>query len=73
MIFVDGTDPDSQRRFTIAHEVAHFLYRLPASRQSAIEKYGEQITGVMDGQRHPTVSERVVAVLASQQSRSIPT
>src|SRR5712692_3347921 len=25
MIFVDGSDPDDERRFTLAHEIAHFM------------------------------------------------
>lgn len=31
LIFVDGADPDNERRFTIAHELAHFIadYQLP--------------------------------------------
>lgn len=65
MIFVDGADPDDERRFTLAHEIGHFLrdYWLP--RRAAIEKYGDQIADVIDGIRPPSVSERVYALLAS--------
>jgi hypothetical protein len=65
MIFVDGTDPDDERRFTLAHEIGHFLMDYWSPRQAAIKKYGAEIADIVDGVRPPTISERVSALLAS--------
>ncbi len=65
IVFVDGSDPSDELRFTIAHEIAHYLtdYWLP--RQKAIEKLGMGITEVFDSLRPPTIDERLYAVLGS--------
>ncbi len=64
LIFVDGTDPDDERRFTIAHEVGHFIVDYLLVRKTALSKFGEKIIEVFDGLRLPSVSERVHALLA---------
>jgi hypothetical protein len=58
-IFINGTDPEDERRYTIAHEISHFIldYKLP--RDKVIEKLGESIAEVIDGLREPTIEERV--------------
>lgn len=63
VIFVDGADPDDERRFTIAHEIGHFLCNYWRPRRDAIARYGRRITEVLDGARPPTINERVFAVL----------
>jgi hypothetical protein len=64
-LFVDGADEPVERRFTLAHEVAHFLldYQLPRDR--AIALLGDGVIPVLDGLRPPTRTERIDAVLAS--------
>lgn len=59
VIFVDGADAEDERRFSVAHDVGHFLadYWLP--RQSALHRMGERIRPVLDGLRPPTAEERV--------------
>jgi hypothetical protein len=63
LIFVDGTDPDSERAFTIAHEVAHFLMDYWLRRQKALAAFGSQICDVLDGRRVATADERLHASL----------
>lgn len=63
LIFVDGADPDDERRFTIAHEVGHFIIDYWLVREEAILKFGEGIAEVFDGLRPPGVTERVHALL----------
>ncbi len=65
LIFIDGTDPLDEQRFTLAHEVAHFIVDYLLARRMAISKFGQSIVEVFDGLRAPTVTERVHAVLAS--------
>jgi hypothetical protein len=64
-IVVDGTDGARELRFTMAHEVAHFLLDYQEPRQRAIERLGPQIEEVLDGQRLPTPAERVDGLLAN--------
>lgn len=63
MIFVDGTDPFPEQRFTIAHEVAHYLIDYWQPRNRLAQKYGLAILEVFDGLREPTLDERIHAVL----------
>ncbi len=63
MIFVDGADPADELRFTIAHEVGHFLVDYLLPRQKAGRRFGPSIWEVMDGMRVPTVAERLYAIL----------
>ncbi len=65
LLFVDGADPDDERRFTLAHEIAHFLVDYWLPRQKVVEKLGPELADVVDGLRAPTLSERVHAMLAS--------
>nr|MBF6613645.1 ImmA/IrrE family metallo-endopeptidase [Chloroflexota bacterium] len=64
-VLVDGSDPDDEMRFTVAHELAHFLldYQLP--RRRAIEALGEEIIPVLDNTRLPTRIERLHAILGA--------
>lgn len=63
-VFIDGSDPQDERRFTLAHEASHFLldYHLP--RQKAQQRLGNGILDVLDGLRSPTVDERVEGLLS---------
>lgn len=64
VIFIDGADPEDEQRFTLAHELAHFLSDYWLARESALAKFGAAIAAVFDGLRRPSVTERVHAVLA---------
>ena len=63
IIFVDASDHENERRFTIAHEVAHFLDYL-LSREAAIARFGRQIIDVLDGKRAPNIAERFSAIIS---------
>jgi hypothetical protein len=64
LIFIDETDPENERRFTIAHEIGHFIIDYLLVRETAISKFGDRIVEVFDGLRQPSVTERVHALLA---------
>lgn len=63
-IFTDPDDAPDERRFTEAHELAHFLCDYERPRQNALMVFGPVIRPVLDGDRLPTSVERVHAALA---------
>src|SRR5947209_17283878 len=62
-IFADSSDPDNERRYTIAHEVAHFLLDYLHPRQKVLRLFGESIRPVLDGERTPTKTDMLDALL----------
>jgi IrrE N-terminal-like domain len=64
IIFFDADDPEDERRFTLAHELGHFLLDYRAPRTRALAGLGESIRSVLDGLRSPTVEERTHAVMS---------
>lgn len=64
LVFVDADDPPEERRFTLAHEAAHFLLDYQGKRERALARLGEAILPVLDGERPPTRQERLHAALA---------
>jgi hypothetical protein len=64
LVFIDGTDPEEEQRFSLAHELAHFLRDYWQPRRLACRRLGEQVAEVFDGLRPPTPGERLNALLA---------
>jgi hypothetical protein len=62
-ILIDGSDPEDERRFTLAHELAHLLLDYREPRRQAIAALGEELVPVLDGERPPTQMERLHAIL----------
>lgn len=63
-VLLDGSDPEDERRFSLAHEAAHFMLDYLQPRERAVAGLGAAILEVFDGLRAPTVDERVDAVLS---------
>ena len=64
LIFLEGADPEDERRFSLAHEVAHFLVEYVLPRARATDRLGPEILSVLDGRRALSPAERVDALLA---------
>jgi hypothetical protein len=64
IVFLDRTDNDAQRRFSLAHELAHFLGDYWEPRRRAVEQFGPGVLAVFDGTRQPLAEERIQALLA---------
>jgi hypothetical protein len=62
-LFLDADDPEAEQRFSLAHELAHFLRHYHQPRRRAVVKFGIQILDVFDGKRPPTPEERLHALL----------
>lgn len=63
-IFLDEADSQNEKRFSLAHEVAHFILDYQKPRQKAIAELGPNIVEVLDGTRVATVDERITAILS---------
>jgi hypothetical protein len=63
-ICFDALDPDNEQRFTLAHELAHFLLDYHFPRQRALLALGPTILPVLDGERLPRLEERLYATLS---------
>ena len=63
LIFVDGTMELEERRFAVAHELAHFFAHYLELRRRAIARFGDQILPVLNDERHPTTVERLSEII----------
>jgi hypothetical protein len=61
-VFRDADDPADERRFSLAHEVGHFLRDYWHPRRTAVRRVGPGVAAVLDGERPPTADERLAAV-----------
>jgi len=65
LVFLDGKDPLDELRFSLAHEVGHFIIDYFEPRRIAEARFGPDIANVLDGRRPPTVEERGAAILSN--------
>lgn len=63
LIFLDGNDPLAEQRYSLAHELAHFLLDYFWPHQKTVKVMGPAVKEVLDGRRPATHSERLTAVL----------
>jgi hypothetical protein len=63
LIFVDGDDSVDEIRFSIAHELAHFLIEYWVPRQSIIQSIGDRAIEFLEGYRAPHAEERLAGIL----------
>lgn len=64
LLFVDAEDGEYERRFSLAHEVAHYLVDYAIPRERACRRLGAGVRPVLDGRRAPSTDERIGAILA---------
>lgn len=65
VVFLEASDPPDEQRFTLAHEIAHFLLDYLLPRERALAFFGAAIRPVLDGKRVPTSHERWDAMLCA--------
>ncbi|MDQ3775288.1 MAG: hypothetical protein M3461_13525 [Pseudomonadota bacterium] len=63
LVVLEGSDPEGERRVSLAHEASHFLVDYVHPRQKALEALGEAGREVLDGLRLPTLEERLTGLL----------
>lgn len=64
VLFFDAADPDDERRFSVAHETAHYLVECAVPRRRARARLGEGVMPVLEGWRAASLDERIGALLA---------
>jgi hypothetical protein len=64
ILLLDAADPPDEQRFTVAHELAHFLLDYLRPRERAAARLGTGVIDVFDGRRTATAEERIGAVLS---------
>lgn len=62
-VFLDADDDENERRFTLAHEVSHFILDHLLPRLRALKVLGKRILPVLNGERAPSDGEALSAVL----------
>lgn len=62
-IFLDAAETTDERRFTLSHELSHFVGHYLMRRDYAIAQLGAGIMDVLNGVRPPTKEERLSSVL----------
>ena len=62
ILFHDSEEDEAEHRFTLAHEVAHFVLDQWLPRKRAVRVFGEGILPVLDGLRLPTPEESLTAL-----------
>ncbi|MGA2233960.1 MAG: hypothetical protein ABSG23_00575 [Terriglobales bacterium] len=65
LIFLDGQNPIDELRFSLAHEVGHFIVDYLVPRRTAMARFGPDIANVLDGHRPATIEERGAAILSN--------
>jgi hypothetical protein len=63
VVFLDSGDEEAEQRFTLAHEIAHFILDHLLPRLRALKVFGDGILPVLDGIRAATREEMLSAVL----------
>ncbi len=63
IILLETDDSENERRFTIAHEVSHYILEDRVHRDRAEQMMGKDYLDVLYGSREPTNDERVDALL----------
>jgi hypothetical protein len=67
VILFDPTLTPDELRFTLAHEVAHYLRDYDKPRRKLAARLGARALEVLDGLRPPTVNERLAGLLRGVQ------
>ena len=62
-ILVEKNDDDAQKRFTIAHECAHFILEVRTNQERAAIRLGNDFSSILHGLREATSIERIDARL----------
>lgn len=63
LVFIDGGDSPEERRYSLSHEIAHFLLHYLQPRERVLTDLGPAMAAVLDRARPPTGAERLSSAL----------
>ncbi len=63
LLFRDSNDNEDEQRFTLAHEVSHFVLDHLMPRARVLKRYGASFLAVLDALRPPTRAEQLALAL----------
>ena len=69
-ILVEKGDDEAQKRFTIAHEVAHYILEVKQRYERAADRMGREFADTLYGLREATSTERIDAWLSNTRSEA---
>lgn len=64
LVVIDSSDDDDEQRYSLAHELGHYLREQWQPRQRAIDTFGVDVVDVLNGVRPPSTTETVRSLLA---------
>lgn len=63
-IFCDGADPIHVQRFTVAHELGHYVLEHLLPRQRALRAFGKPALKIFDGGKQPPAADALYSILS---------
>ena len=70
VILVEKSDYEPEKRFTIAHEVSHYILEVKLRHERATDRMGREFADALYGLREPTPTERIDAWLNNTRSEA---
>lgn len=67
-ILVEKSDDEAEKRFTIAHEVSHYILEVKQRHERATDRMGRDFSDILYGFREATPTERIDAWLNNTRS-----
>lgn len=67
VIFLEEKDDHRNQRFTLAHEVAHFLLDCSHPRERAVQWLGTKVLDIFDGRRSATQEEQIISAFTDME------
>jgi len=64
-VFLNGADGEDEQRYSLAHELSHFLRDYWRPRQRVRQQLGDAGLEILDGDRMASIEERAVAAIES--------
>ncbi len=69
-ILVEKSDDEAEKRFTIAHEVSHYILEVKRRHERAADRMGREFADTLYGLREATPTERIDAWLNNTRSEA---
>lgn len=72
IVFLSAEDDYAEQRFSLAHEIAHFLFDYQLAREKLAQTAGSTILDAVDGNRPVSLEERLAVALSPHTLPALP-